>query len=59
MLYNKDTGQFMGQASTIDELADNLYNYDKVKFALVSHNDTLVWFVEGRVKSDLKDIDEN
>jgi hypothetical protein len=59
MLYNKDTGKFMGQASSIDELADNLYNYDKIKFALVSHNDTLVWFVEGRVKNDLQDINEN
>ena len=55
MLY-KDSGDFAGQASTIDELAENLYNYNKIKFATVKHNEEILWFVEGKVKSDIKDI---
>jgi len=56
MLYNKDTGTFIGQANTVDELAENVYKFDKVKFALVNHNDQQCWFVEGKVKNDLQDL---
>ena len=28
LLYNKDTGNFIGQADTVDELAENLYKFD-------------------------------
>ncbi len=56
LLYNKDTGDFIGQANTVQELAENLYKYDKVKFALVKHNDQHYWFVEGKVENDLKQI---
>ncbi len=56
MLYNKDTGNFIGQADTVDELAENLYKFDKVKFALVKHDDQQYWFVEGKVENDLKNI---
>lgn len=52
----KDSGDFVGQADSLEQLAENLYNYDKVKFASVKHKDQLLWFVEGKVKSDLKDI---
>lgn len=55
MLY-KDSGDFAGQASSLDELAENLYAYDKIKFATVKHNDEILWFVEGKVKNDIKDI---
>jgi len=56
LMYCKDSGDFIGQANTIDELADNLYKFDKIKFALVYHEDKNVWFVEGKVENDLKHI---
>ncbi len=56
MLYNKDTGKFVGQAMSRDELAQNVYQFDKVVFALVKHNDQQYWFVEGKVENDLKQI---
>lgn len=57
LLYNKDTGDFVSQAYTIDELADNVYKFNKVKFAYVAHGDTKCWFVEGKVKDNLKEIE--
>jgi hypothetical protein len=57
LLYNKDTGLFMGQAKTLDELAENIYKFDKVKFALVNHDSQEFWFVEGKVKNDLKELE--
>lgn len=57
LLYNKDTGKFMGQAKSIEELADNIYRLDKVKFALVNHDSKQFWFVEGKIKNDLKEIE--
>jgi hypothetical protein len=57
MLYNKDTGNFMCQATTVEDLADNLYKFNKVKFALVQHDSKEVWFVEGKVKDNLKDLE--
>jgi len=56
LLYNKDTGDFISQAYSIDELADKVYKFNKVKFALVNHNDQQYWFVEGKVENDLKHI---
>jgi hypothetical protein len=55
-LYSKDTGDFTGQACTVEELAENLYKFDKVKYALVKHNNQQYWFVEGKVETDLKEI---
>ncbi len=57
MLYSKDTGSFMCQATTVEDLADNLYKFNKVKFALVQHDSKEVWFVEGKVKDNLKDLE--
>ena len=57
MLYNKDTGTFMGQASTVEALAEQLYKFNKIKFALVNHDSKQFWFVEGKVKNDLKDLE--
>lgn len=56
LLYNKETGNFTGQAYTVAELAENLYKYDRIKFALVSHKDNQFWFVEGKVKIEVKEI---
>lgn len=57
MLYSKDTGKFMGQAQTVEELAENLYKFDKIGFALVKHDSREFWFVEGKIKNDLKEIE--
>lgn len=57
LLYSKDTGDFISQACSIDELAENVYKFNKVNFALVNHNDKQFWFVEGKVENDLKKIE--
>jgi hypothetical protein len=57
MLYSKDTGKFLGQAKSVEELAENLYKFDKVKFASVNHDERQFWFVEGKIKNDLKEIE--
>ena len=57
MLYNKDTGKFTGQARTMEELAENFYKFEKVKYALVNHDSLQFWFVEGKIRKDLKEIE--
>jgi len=57
LLYNKDTGKFIAQAETIEELAENVYKFDNIKFAYVNHNTEKFWFVEGKVRTDLKEIE--
>ncbi len=57
LLYSKDTGQFMSQAKSLEELAENIYKFDKVKFALVKHDSKELWFVEGKVKNSLQEIE--
>ncbi len=57
LLYSKDTGDFIGQADSVEELAKNLYTYDKVKYALVSHDNKQYYFVEGKVENELKNIE--
>lgn len=57
MLYNKDTGKFTGQAKTVEELAENLYKFEKVKYALVNHDSLQFWFVEGKIRKDLKETE--
>lgn len=59
LLFNKDTGNFVGQATTLDELAINLYQFDKVKFANVEHNEKSLWFVEGKVQDNFQDLNES
>lgn len=56
LLYNKDTGDFVSQAPSLDGLAENVYYFNKVVFALVKHNEQQYWFVEGKVENDLKSI---
>lgn len=57
LLYSKDTGDFIGQADSVEELAENLLKYDKVKFALVNHDSKQYWFVDGKVQNDVKNIE--
>jgi hypothetical protein len=46
----------MGQAKTIEELAEHIYKFEKVKFALVNHESKQFWFVEGKIRDDLKEL---
>ena len=57
MLYNKDTNQFVCQAENIEELAIQLMNHNKIEVALVNHNDEKIWFVEGKIRKNLKEIE--
>lgn len=54
--YNKDSGDFIAQATSVEELAENVYKYNKIKFAYVKHNEDKFWFVEGKIRNDLKEI---
>ena len=53
MLYNKDTGAFMCQASSLDELAVLSNQHNKIEVAVVSHNDQELYFVDGKVKTSI------
>jgi hypothetical protein len=57
LLYNKDTGKFLAQGETLEELADMVYKFNNIKFAYVNHNENKVWFVEGKVRNDLKELE--
>ena len=54
MLYNKDTGTFLCQAENIENLAKNAYEHSNVKFAMVTHEEKDMFFVEGKVSSSLE-----
>lgn len=56
LLYNKDTDDFVCQAEDLHKLAESVFVYNKIKFALVKHDDKEYWFVEGKVHNDLKEI---
>lgn len=56
LLYNKDTGNFVAQAKTVNELAEHIHKFNNISFALVDHENTQLWFVEGKVRDDLKEI---
>lgn len=56
LLYNKDTGDFVTQADNVQELAENVYKFNKINFALVKHDEKQMWFVEGKIKDNLKEI---
>ena len=57
LLYSKDTGDFISQAYSIEELAQKVYEFNKIKFAIVNHNDKQFWFVEGKVENDLQNTE--
>lgn len=48
-LYNQGTNLFITQGSTLHELATNMLNYRKIRMAMVSHENKLFYFVEGKV----------
>ena len=54
MLYNKDTGVFVCQADTLDDLAQKAFEYNAVKIALVKHDEKDMFFVQGKVSNTLE-----
>lgn len=48
-LYDKKTNTFMCQGISLEELANNLNTFNKIKIAVVKYNEKLVWFKEGKV----------
>lgn len=50
MLYKKDSKQFVCQAKTIEELASNLFIFNKIDVASVDHNKETLFFVDGKVQ---------
>lgn len=52
LLYRKDTGDFVSQAYSIDELAENIYKFNNISYALVNHNDEQLMFIEGKVENN-------
>lgn len=54
LLYNKDTGDFVCQEENLDKLAEAMFQYNKIKHAIVKHDDKEYWFIEGKVRNDLQ-----
>ena len=54
MLYSKDTGAFVCQASSIDELAMLANEYNKINVAIVKHDDNEIYFIDGKVRNSLQ-----
>lgn len=50
-LYEHTTNNFIGQGTSLEELAVIAKN--KSKFAGVSYNEEMVWFVDGEVKNSI------
>ena len=53
ILYNKDTGAFVCQANSIDELALLANQYNNITVATVTHNEQKLYFIEGKVKTEI------
>lgn len=52
-LYDKENDTFLCQGSTLEELAENLVNWHKIKLAYVKHIDQTYYFVDGKVQNKL------
>lgn len=51
LLYNKSTNKFIAQADTLEKLAENVKQFNNINLAKVYHNDTHIYFVDGKVKN--------
>lgn len=47
ILYNKKNNTFICQANSIEEIAEK----SKIKNAVVEHENKLIWFIDGKVKT--------
>jgi hypothetical protein len=52
-LYNREDDSFVCQASSIEELAKLAKEYKNIKYAAVLHDDDVVAFVDGKIKTIL------
>lgn len=43
---------FICQGQSLEEVADKLLKYKNIHLALIVHNDSKFWFVEGKVKEE-------
>ena len=53
LLYNLSTNEFLGQASTIEEAAKVFSDRKKNSTAAVMHNNTELFFVDGKISKTL------
>jgi hypothetical protein len=59
MLFNKETKQFVCQATSLEELAKNMMDHTSIKIAVVDHDAERMLFVDGKVKKDFKELNES
>lgn len=52
LLYDKNKKKFLCQGSTLDDLANNLWAYNKIAIAIVKHNDNMFWFIDGKIQME-------
>jgi hypothetical protein len=52
-LYNREDDSFVCQASSIEELAKLAKEYKNIKYAAVLHDNDVVAFVDGKIKTIL------
>ena len=57
LLYSKSTGNFIAQAETMAQLADDLYKFNKARFAIVKHDEEEFVFIEGKIVPNLQVIE--
>ncbi len=52
-LYDRQNDTFLCQGSTLEELAERLMSWHKIKVAYVTHIDQTYYFVDGKVQNKL------
>jgi hypothetical protein len=53
LLYNNEN-TFMCQGSSLEELASNLVEHQHIKIAYVVHEHRHLWFIDGKIKANVK-----
>lgn len=56
LLFDKDSDTFICQAKSINELATLAKTYKNITLASVQHNGVVIYFVDGKVESNLNKI---
>lgn len=52
LLYSKESNKFLCQGKTLEDVAHNLWSHKKVPVAIVEHNDSMLWFIDGEVQAE-------
>lgn len=55
LLYSKDSGAFICQGSTLDDLAKCAKEFSNIKAAIVVHDEKQLYFIDGEVKTTLNE----